>query len=93
MSPAASDPPKVRFNERLDHLQARRPFLYNLVTGAVIGLVLLAIGFHWFWAVAYPLTWAALRAFLWGDGRILRRQYDGRQVRVAQEQADKRRQR
>ena len=28
------DPDKVRFNERLDHLQAGRPFTYNLVTGA-----------------------------------------------------------
>jgi hypothetical protein len=93
VSPAASDPPKVRFNERLDHLQARHPFRYNLVTGAVIGLVLLAFGFHWVWAVAYPICWAALRAFLWGEGRILRRQYDARTIRVAQEQAAKRRQR
>ncbi len=93
MSPSANDPPKVRFNERLDHLQARRPFLYNLATGTVIGLVLLAFGFHWFWVVAYPLSWAALRAFLWGDGRVLRRQYEARQVRVAEQEAAKRRER
>ena len=38
-----ADPAKVRFNEKLDHLQARRPFTYNLVTGALIGLVLLLV--------------------------------------------------
>ena len=32
-----AEPAKVRFNEKLDHLQARRPFTYNLVTGALIG--------------------------------------------------------
>ena len=37
------EPDKVRFNEKLDHLQARRPFTYNLVTGALIGLVLLLV--------------------------------------------------
>jgi hypothetical protein len=93
VSSSANDGRKVRFNERLDHLQARHPFPYNLVTGAVIGLLLLAFGFHWFWAVAYPLSWAALRTFLWGDGRILRRQYDARLIRVAEEEAAKRRER
>jgi hypothetical protein len=93
VSPTAGDPPKVRFNERLDHLQARRPFLYNLATGTVIGLVLVVFGLYWIWAVLYALSWASLRAFLWGDGRILRRQYDARTIRTAEEAAAKRRQR
>ena len=88
-----AEPAKVRFNEKLDHLQARRPFTYNLVTGALIGLVLLLFGVHWAVVVAYALSWAALRWFLWQDGRILRRQYEARQVRVAAEKEAKRRQR
>jgi uncharacterized membrane protein len=83
--------PKVRWNERLDHLQAAHPFRYNLVTGALIGLVVLAFGFHWTLAVAYVVCWAGIRAFLWRNGQVLRRQYDERQVRVAAEQAAKRR--
>ncbi len=81
-----------RANERLDHLQAVHPFLYNLGTGVLIGLVLRLFGFAWIWAAAYALSWALLRAFLWGEGRILRRQYDIRVARVAEEQAAKRRQ-
>lgn len=80
-------------NERLDHLQARHPFRYNLATGALIGIVLLVLGFHWVVAVAYVLSWAAVRTYLWGDGRILRRQYEVRLVRVAEEKAAKRRRR
>lgn len=80
-------------NERLDHLQARHPFRYNLATGALIGIVLLALSFHWAVVVAYALSWAAVRTYLWGDGRILRRQYEVRQVRVAEEKAAKRRRR
>ena len=90
MSPVP-DAPKPRLNERLDHLQARHPFRYNLVTGAVIGLVLVAIGFHWAAGIVYALSWAAVRAFLWRDGRILRRQYEARQVRLAEQRADRRR--
>jgi hypothetical protein len=82
-----------RFNEKLDHLQARHPFSYNLVTGALIGLVLALLGFHWTVAVFYVLSWAAVRAFLWGDGRILRRQYEARVVRVKAEKEAKRRRR
>ena len=93
MSQLGREPEKVHFNEKLDHLQARRPFLYNLATGALIGLVLLVFGFHWVWAVAYTLSWASLRAFLWGDGRILRRQYEARLIRAQQEKAAKRRER
>ncbi len=81
-----------RANERLDHLQAAHPFLYNLGSGVLIGLVLRLFGFAWIWAAAYALSWALLRAFLWGEGRILRRQYDVRVARVAEEQAAKRRQ-
>ena len=87
----APDGARVHFNEKLDHLQARHPFRYNLATGAVIGAVLALIGFHWVIAVVYALSWAAVRAFLWGDGRILRRQYEARLVRVAAEKAAKRR--
>ena len=87
------DPDKIRFNEKLDHLQARRPFTYNLVTGALIGLVLLLFGVHWTVIAAYVVSWASLRWFLWRDGRILRRQYEARQVRVAAEKEAKRRER
>jgi hypothetical protein len=82
---------RVHFNEKLDHLQARHPFRYNLATGALIGGILALIGFHWVIAVVYALSWAAVRAFLWGDGRILRRQYEARVARVAAEKAAKRR--
>jgi hypothetical protein len=88
-----AEAPKVRFNEKLDHLQARRPFTYNLVTGLIIGLVLLLLGASWWFALVYAPFWAALRWFLWRDGRILRRQYEARQVRVAAEKEAKRRQR
>ena len=83
------DPDKVRFNEKLDHLQARRPFTYNLVTGALIGLVLLIFGVHWSIVVTYAVSWAAVRWFLWRPGHILRRQYEVRQVRAAEEKAAK----
>jgi len=86
------DPEKVRFNEKLDHLQARRPFTYNLVTGALVGLVLLLFGVHWAAVVAWVVCWAAFRWFLWRPGRLLQRQYEVRQVRVAEQKAAKRRQ-
>lgn len=84
---------ELRFNEKLDHLQAQHPFTYNVVTGSLIGLVLALLGFHWGIAVIYALSWAVVRATLWGDGRILRRQYEIRVVRVAAEKAQKRRRR
>jgi hypothetical protein len=88
------EPGKVRFNEKLDHLQARRPFVYNLVTGALIAVPFaLLFGVHWALVAVYVLSWATLRWFLWGDGRILRRQYEARLVRVDAERAEKRRQR
>jgi hypothetical protein len=89
----ARDPDAPRLNERLDHLQAEHPFRYNLASGALIAGVLLVVGFPWWMAAAYAPSWAGLRWFLWGDGRILRRQYEARQVRVAAQQAAKRRRR
>jgi hypothetical protein len=90
----AAEPDKVRFNEKLDHLQARRPFLFNLATGLLIGVPLaLIFRIHWSFVVLYALSWAVLRWYLWGEGRILRRQYEARIVRVAEERAEKRRQR
>ena len=85
------DPDKVRFNEKLDHLQARRPFTFNLVTGTLIGVVLLLIGLPVVLVVPYVLSWAAVRWFLWRPGRILRRQYEARVVRVAADKEAKRR--
>jgi hypothetical protein len=55
--------------------------------------VLLLLGFAWWMGAGYALAWATLRAYLWGDGRILRRQYEVRVVRVAEQKAAKRRQR
>ena len=88
-----ADPDKIRFNEKLDHLQARRPFTYNLVTGALIGLVLLVFSAPPWVVIAYAVSWASVRWFLWKDGRILQRQYEARQVRVEAEKEAKRRRR
>jgi hypothetical protein len=79
--------------ERLDDLQAANPFAYNLAVGTVVALVLAAIGLPPAFAVLYALTYAALRWFLWQDGRILRRQYERRAVRWAKKQAVRRRHR
>jgi hypothetical protein len=87
---SAAEPPQ-RLNEKLDHLQAQRPFWFNLATGALIGVVLVLLGFAWWMGVGYALAWATIRAYLWGDGRILRRQYEVRVVRVAEQKAAKRR--
>jgi hypothetical protein len=76
---------KVRFNEKLDHLQARHPFTYNLVTGAILGGIAALIGFPFVLAAIYVVSWAALRWYLWRPGRILRRQYETRLVRVEAE--------
>jgi hypothetical protein len=79
--------------ERLDHLQAAHPFAYNLVTGALIGLVLVAIGFAWWFLPLYAISWAIIRTLLWREGRVLRRQYEARLVRVEQQAVERRRQR
>jgi hypothetical protein len=80
-----------RFNEKLDDVQAAHPLSYNLAVGAVMALVLVLIGLPWLFAPVYALSYAALRWFLWQDGRVLRRQYDARKVRCAAEAAARRR--
>jgi hypothetical protein len=84
---------KVRLNERLDHLQAGQPFLYNLVTGLLVGGVLWLVGVAPAAVAVWVVSWTLIRWFLWGDGRLLRRQYEVRQVRVAEQRAEKRRRR
>ncbi len=79
--------------ERLDDLQAARPLTYNLVVGLIVGALLLPFGVHVALVTAYALTYAALRWFLWQDGRVLRRQYEARAVRWAEKQAQRRRSR
>jgi hypothetical protein len=78
--------------ERLDDLQAAHPFTYNLVVGLATGLVLLIFGFHPVFVPIYALSYAALRGYLWGDGRVLRRQYEARAVRWKARRAERRRQ-
>ncbi len=79
--------------ERLDDLQAVHPFPYNLVVGALMGLVALAFGVHPILIPIYAVSFASLRWFLWQDGRVLRRQYDARATRWAEQQAARRRNR
>ena len=57
----SGDPQGQRFNEKLDHLQARHPFLYNLATGTLIVIVLGLIGFDWWLVAAYVPAWACVR--------------------------------
>ncbi len=80
-------------SERLDRLQAAHPFAYNLVTGALIGLILVAVGFAWWMLPVYALSWAGIRTVLWRDGGVLRRQHEARLVRVEQLAVERRRQR
>ena len=79
--------------EKLDDLQAAHPFAYNLVVGAATGLILLAFGFHPIFVPIYALSYAGLRSYLWGDGRVLRRQYEARAVRWEAKQVERRRHR
>lgn len=79
--------------ERLDDLQAAHPFSYNLVVGAVIGAVFLLIGLQLFLVAIYVVSYAALRWYLWQDGRVLHRQYTARAARWAEKQAERRRER
>jgi hypothetical protein len=79
--------------EKLDDLQAAHPFRYNLVVGVLVGLVLVALGFHPVLVPLYGLAYAVLRGYLWQEGRVLRRQYDARAVRWAEKQAARRRNR
>ena len=83
------DPDKVRCNEKLDHLQARalhlQPGHRVLIGRCCCSSAPLVI------ASPTP-SLGGVRWFLWRDGRILRRQYEARQVRGAEKEA-KRRQR
>jgi hypothetical protein len=88
------EPADQRSNlEKLDDLQAAQPFRYNLVVGVLMGLVLLVVGFHPIALPIYALSYAGLRAYLWADGRVLRRQYEARAARWAEKQAERRRSR
>ncbi|HEY9557969.1 MAG TPA: hypothetical protein VIR58_14620 [Acidimicrobiales bacterium] len=97
MSPEASPSPgsggtdERRFNEKLDDIQAAHPLPYNLVVGLIVGLIALAFGFHWLVVPLYALSYGLVRAYLWGDGRILRRQYEVRKVRSDAARAERRR--
>lgn len=89
-----SDDDDQRSNlEKLDDLQAAHPFPYNLVVGLLLGLILVAIGVPPALVALYALCYAALRWYLWQDGRILHRQYEARAVRWAEKQAERKRQR
>lgn len=89
-----SEPVDARSNlEKLDDLQHAHPFPYNLVVGLLMGLVLWLIGMHPVVAVAYALCYAALRWYLWQEGRVLHRQYEARAVRWAAKQAERKRKR
>jgi ribose/xylose/arabinose/galactoside ABC-type transport system permease subunit len=77
--------------ERLDDLQAAHPFSYNVVVGAVMGLVLLVFALPPIVVPLYAVSYAALRWFLWQEGRVLRKQYDARAARWAAKQAERRR--
>lgn len=80
--------------EKLDDLQAAHPFAYNLVVGLITGLILvLVFRFPAVLGLVYALSYAGLRTYLWGDGRVLRRQYEARAVRWKAKQAERRRQR
>jgi hypothetical protein len=79
--------------EKLDDLQAARPFSYNLVVGVITALFLLVFRIHPVLLAAYALSYATLRWYLWQDGRILRRQYQARAQRWAEKQAERRRRR
>jgi hypothetical protein len=96
VTPGPTDPAQPderRFPERLDDLQATHPFAYNLAVGLLVGLVAVVLGFELIVMPLYAVSYATLRAYLWGDGRILRRQYEVRKVRSDQARAERRRQR
>jgi hypothetical protein len=79
--------------EKLDDLQAARPFTYNLVVGLLAGSALLLFDVNISLVALYAMSYAALRWFLWRDGRVLRRQYAARADRWAAKQAERRRNR
>jgi hypothetical protein len=75
---------------RLDHLQADHPFPFNLVTGGLLGLLLVLLGVAWPFGALYALSWAVGRTLLGQPGRTLRRRYEARQVRVGEQEAERR---
>ena len=80
--------------EKLDDLQAAHPFPYNVVTGLLVGLLAwLLFRVHPVLVAAYALSYAALRWYLWQDGRVLHRQYEARRARWVEQQAERRRRR
>ncbi|MGQ0830422.1 MAG: hypothetical protein ACT4OV_01975 [Microthrixaceae bacterium] len=91
-APVAAD--DLRSNlEKLDDLQAKRPFTYNLVVGLLAGSALLLFDVHIALVFFYAVSYAALRWFLWQEGRVLHRQYLARAERWAAKQAARRRSR
>ncbi len=89
-----AEPGDARGNlEKLDDIQAAHPFTYNLAVGVLMGLLLVLFGFHPVVVPVYAVSYAGLRAFLWGEGRLLRRQYEARRVRWAEHPAARRRNR
>ena len=79
--------------EKLDDLQAARPFEYNLAVGIIVGLILFAIGLPAVFVPIYALSYAGLRWYLWQEGRVLHRQYEARAVRWREKQAERKRRR
>jgi hypothetical protein len=79
--------------EKLDDLQAVHPFRYNLAVGLLVGLLAwLLLRIHPVLVLAYALSYAGLRWYLWQEGRVLHRQYEARAARWAEKQAARRRQ-
>jgi hypothetical protein len=91
VSPPVEEPDNRSNLEKLDDLQAARPFTYNAVVGAVVGSALLLFGVHPVLIAVYALSYGALRWYLWQDGRVLHRQYEARAARWAAKQAERRR--
>ena len=89
----AVEEPDTRSNlEKLDDLQAGHPFSYNLVMGLVVGAVAwLLFQLHPLLVLAYATSYAALRWWLWQEGRVLHRQYQVRAARWAERKASRRR--
>jgi hypothetical protein len=87
--PGPSD--ERRFPEKLDDLQAAHPFPYNLAAGVVVGGIAALFGFHWLVIPLYALSYATIRTYLWGEGRILQRQYEARKLRSDQARAQRHR--
>jgi hypothetical protein len=90
----SAEPKDERSNlEKLDDLQATHPFPYNLVAGALVGVVVvLVFDVPVLLGAIYAVAYGTLRWYLWQPGRVLRRQYEARAERWAATQAERRRQ-